>query len=210
MNKMFEKALIIIVIILVIGFLIKRKLPFWIGGIGEGFVTKKLLQLDPTHYKVLNDLLLPSKGSLDVTQIDHIVVSNYGIFCIETKSYQGWIFGNANQEYWTQVIYHYKKRFYNPLRQNYAHVKAIEELVMPRYHEVQIISLVAFPDADKLKISGTDFVGYARDVVRKIQSFVNPIITDSERDEIYKILINANIQDKEVRKLHDKGVKKLK
>lgn len=207
---MFEKALIIIVIILVIGFLIKRKLPFWIGGIGEGFVTKKLLQLDPTHYKVLNDLLLPSKGSLDVTQIDHIVVSNYGIFCIETKSYQGWIFGNANQEYWTQVIYHYKKRFYNPLRQNYAHVKAIEELVMPRYHEVQIISLVAFPDADKLKISGTDFVGYARDVVRKIQSFVNPIITDSERDEIYKILINANIQDKEVRKLHDKGVKKLK
>jgi hypothetical protein len=207
---MFEGALIILVIILVISFLIKRKLPFWIGQGGENFVTRKFLGLDPSNYKVLSDLLLPYKGSLGVTQIDHVVVSNYGIFCIETKARSGWIFGNANQEYWTQVIYHYKKRFYNPLRQNYAHVKAIEELIKLKYPKIKIISLVAFPDADKLKISGTDSVGYAGDIVRKIQSFVSPIITNSERDEIYKILVDADIQDREVRRLHDKGVKKLK
>lgn len=191
-------------------FFVKRKLPYWIGRGGEKFVTKKLLQLDATHYKALNDLLLPSNGILNTTQIDHVVVSNYGIFCIETKAYQGWIFGNVNQEYWTQVIFRHKERFYNPLRQNYAHVKAVEELVKSKYSKAQIFSLVAFPDADKLKISGTDSVGFVRDVVRKIERFTNVIFSDTERDEIYEILMKANILDKEVRKLHDQGARELK
>lgn len=191
-------------------FLIKWRLPYFIGRGGEKFVTKKLLQLDSTNYKVLNDLLLPSNGRLDTTQIDHVVVSNYGIFCIETKAYQGWIFGEANQEYWTQVIYRHKERFYNPLRQNYAHVKAVEELIKLKYPEARVFSLVAFPDADKLKITGTDSVGFAYDVVKRIGSFSNIIFSDTERDEICEILTNANIADKEARKLHNQGARELK
>lgn len=190
--------------------LMKWKLPVWIGRSGEKFVSKKLHQLDPAHYKVLNDLLLPSRGNLNTTQIDHVVVSNYGIFCIETKAYSGWIFGDAYQEYWTQVIYHYKKRFYNPLRQNYAHVKAIEDLIGPQHLKANVVSLVAFPDADKLKISGTDSVGYTRDAVRKIKSFTNAIFSDTERDGIYELLVRANILNKEVRKWHNRGVRELK
>lgn len=201
---------LVAIVIVCVALLIRRKLSFWIGWRGEKFVTKKLLQLDKTHYMVLNDLLLPSYGNLSTTQIDHVVVSNYGIFCIETKAYSGWIFGDANQEYWTQVIFYYKKRFYNPLRQNYAHVKAIENLTRPRYPKIPIISLIVFPDADKLKISGTDLVGYTRDVIRKIKGFTNPIFSDAERDEIYEILVRTNILDKEARKLHNKGVKELK
>ncbi len=199
-----------IIVATAVALFVKWKLPYWIGRGGEKFVTKKLLQLDAIHYKVLNDLLLPSSGSLDTTQIDHVVVSNYGIFCIETKAYQGWIFGNANQENWTQVIFRHKEKFYNPLRQNYAHVKAVEELVKSKYSKAQIFSLVAFPDADKLKISGTDSVGFARDVVRKIESFTNFIFSDTERDEICEILTKANIIDKEARKLHDQGARELK
>jgi len=187
-----------------------EKSPYWIGRRGEKFVTKKLLQLDPAHFRVLNDVLLPSNGSLNTTQIDHIVVSNYGIFCIETKAYQGWIFGDASQEYWTQVIYQYKERFYNPLRQNYAHIKAVEKLIMSKYPKTRVFSLVAFPDADKLKISGTDSVGYACDVVKKIESFTNIIFSDTERDEICEILIKSNILDKDARKLHNKGARELK
>ena len=75
---------------------------------------------------------------------------------------------------------------------------------------MQILSFVAFPDAKKLKISGTDSVGYARDIVRKIKDYRTQIFTDTERDEIFDILVNANIQDKKERKLHNKGVKSLK
>ena len=204
-------SLIILTIILFgIAIFVKWKLPVWIGRSGEKFVSRKLHQLDPTHYVVLNDLMLPSDGNSTATQIDHIVISNFGIFCIEKKSYKGWIFGNANQEYWTQVIYRFKDRFYNPLRQNFAHVKAIENLLGTQRIKSPIISLVAFPDADKLKISGTDSVGYARDVVRKIESHTAAIYSDSERDEIFNLLTSANIVDKNLRKLHNKEVRELK
>lgn len=200
--------ILIILVILVI--IVKIKEPGLKGWAGESFVSRQLSHLNPAHYKILDNLLLPSLGSLDSTQIDHIVVSNFGIFCIETKAYSGWIFGSANQEYWTQVIYHYKKRFYNPLHQNYAHVKAIEELVMPRFPTAKIISFIAFPKAGRLQVSGTDSVGYARDVVRKIKSFTYVILSDAQRDEICEILTNANIQNKEVRKIHNRGVRDLK
>lgn len=190
--------------------IIKIKLPYLKGLIGEKFVSRKLFNLDPAHYKVLDDLLLPSDGNLNMTQLDHVVISNYGIFCIETKSYKGWIFGNANDKYWTQVIYKHKERFYNPLRQNYAHTKAVEELIKSKYPKAQILSFVVFTIAGKLKISGTDSVGYARDIVRKIKNYKTQIFTDVERDEIFNILMNANIQDKESRKLHNEGVRDLK
>lgn len=198
------------IIAVCVALFIKWKLPVWIGRSGEKFVSRKLHQLDSAHYKILNDVMLPSRGNSAATQIDHIVVSNYGIFCIETKAYKGWIFGSANQEQWTQVIFHYKERFYNPLRQNFAHVKAIEDLLGQQRLKKPIISLVAFPDAGKLKISGTDSVGYARDVVRKIESYTEPVFSDAERDEICDLLARANIIDKEARKLHNREVRDLK
>jgi Nuclease-related domain len=152
--------------------LLKWKLPGWIAGLigrrGEEFVSGVLSNLDPLKYTVLNDLMLPSEGSIGTTQIDHVVVSNYGIFVVETKSYTGWIFGNAYQPYWTQVIYRHRERFFNPLRQNYTHIKAVEALIWPILPTVRAIGYVAFPDAGKLQISGTDAVGHARDVLQRI------------------------------------------
>lgn len=200
------KFWILLIALFVFFFWVKLKFPQWIGRMGEGFVNRKLFKFDPAHYKVLSDLLLPSSGNLATTQIDHVVVSNFGIFCIETKSYKGWIFGSANQEKWTQVIYRNKYRFFNPLRQNYAHMKAIEGLIKAKYPKAQIYSLVAFPYAGKLKISGTDCVGCTRDVMAKIETYNTQIFNDSERDEIYNILANANIQNKEARKLHIREV----
>lgn len=205
-----NSLILITIVFLGIAIFIKWKLPVWIGRSGERFVSRKLHKLDPAHYRILNDLMLPSKGNSSATQIDHAVVSNYGIFCIETKAYKGWIFGNANQEYWTQVIYRYKERFYNPLRQNFAHAKAIENLLGPQRLKAPIISLVAFPNAGKLKISGTDQVGYTRDVVRKIKSYTGVVYSDAERDEIFDLLMRANIIDKEARKLHNREVLELK
>lgn len=179
------------------------------GAGGERFIRSKLNRLDPDHYIILNDLMIPSSGNSATTQIDHIVVSNYGIFVIETKDYDGWIFGNAKQEYWTRVIYKYKDRIRNPLWQNYGHVKAVENLLNNTGIKVPIIPFVAFPVTDKLKISGTDCVGCGRDLINKILSFKQEVITNAERDKITSILEEANIEDKEARKQHIKNVKEL-
>jgi len=197
------------IIAIFIAIFIKWKLPVWIGRLGENFVDQKLNELDPNKYKILKDIMLQSDGSSSATQIDHIVVSNYGIFCIETKAYQGWIFGNAHDQYWTQVIYKHKVRFYNPLRQNYAHLKSVEKL-LGQLLKGQIKSFVAFPDAGKIKITGTDSVGHAKDIVYKIKGFQIEIYTDDERDKIIDIINAANIVDYKKRRIHNKELKSLK
>jgi len=96
------------------------------GRFGEAVVSVGALKrLDPKVYRVFNDLIFPRPDGKGTTQIDHVVVSPFGIFVIETKNYAGWIFGDESSRYWTQVIYGRKSRFQNPLHQNALHVRAL-------------------------------------------------------------------------------------
>lgn len=95
------------------------------GWLGESFgaLAQKLL-LDQTVYFPLNNITLQTAHG--TTQIDHVVVSKYGIFVIEAKNMDGWIFGDAKCAQWTQSLYGKKFRFQNPLHQNYRHTKALQ------------------------------------------------------------------------------------
>jgi hypothetical protein len=88
----------------------------------------------------LHDVYLPYPGG--VTQIDHVALAGSAIVVIETKNYEGRIFGREREASWT-VAYnrHSKHRFQNPLRQNYAHVEAVKAVVGP---EVDVIGMVVF------------------------------------------------------------------
>lgn len=93
------------------------------GKVGEKVVAGKLDHLPKDQYWVLNNVTIPTpKGS---SQIDHLVVSVYGIFVIETKNYNGWIYGGEHAEYWTQNICGNKYQLYNPILQNAGHVRAL-------------------------------------------------------------------------------------
>ncbi|WP_169392928.1 MULTISPECIES: nuclease-related domain-containing protein [Psychrobacter] len=99
------------------------------GRIGELIVSVATwVMLNRRHYLRLNNVTLPlSDGG--TTQIDHIIVSSFGIFVIETKNYKGWIFGQERDAKWTQMIMGRKYQFQNPLRQNYLHMKTLSELL---------------------------------------------------------------------------------
>lgn len=99
------------------------------GARGERRVHNALSSvLDENEYLVFSDLILPVAGG--TTQVDHLVLSRFGIFVIETKNMSGWIFGSADRQNWTQVQKGGKRcRFQNPLRQNHAHVKAVESIL---------------------------------------------------------------------------------
>jgi hypothetical protein len=84
-------------------FILKLKYPEIKGAIGERYVNNALSKLGP-QYKVLHDLYVPNRKG-GTAQVDHVVTSPYGIFVIETKHYNGWIFGDENPKKWTQVIY---------------------------------------------------------------------------------------------------------
>ena len=200
---------IILVAVVLIIVAIWRPSKF-VGKTGEGFVGGRLNQLDSGSYKVLNDILLPFIGYFKNVQIDHIVVSNFGIFCLETKSFSGRIFGRATDKYWTQSLGLRSYRFYNPLRQNHAHLKALEALISSLQISAPVFSLVVFPNAEELKITGTNLAGHTGEIIDKIKSHHKQIISDEDRDIIYQAILENNIVDEKVRKEHAKAVKCIK
>ncbi len=103
--------------------------------------------LDEKTYRLIEDVTLPVGDG--TTQIDHLVVSRYGIFVIETKNMTGWIFGHPDHMRWTQVIYGDRYGFQNPIRQNYKHVKTVQELLC--LSRLQVIGAVAFVGDSEFK-----------------------------------------------------------
>lgn len=45
------------------------------------------------------------EDDLGMTQIDHIYISKFGIFVVETKNYKGWIYGKTHDKEWTKNVY---------------------------------------------------------------------------------------------------------
>ena len=80
---------------------------------GERKVFSVLKKL-PDEYYIWNDIVLQRNGYS--VQIDHIVISPYGIFVIETKNYKGWIYGNDDCDKWTKTYYGHKYHFNNPVK----------------------------------------------------------------------------------------------
>jgi hypothetical protein len=114
--------------------------------IGEAMVANTLERLSGLHV-LLNNVTLPTDNG--TTQIDHILITEAGLFIIETKHYTGWIFGTPTDAKWTQQIYRVKNRFQNPLHQNYGHLKAVQDLfTLP---ENTFAGVVVFTGSAELK-----------------------------------------------------------
>ncbi len=113
----------LLVSFIVLSLVVQWKMPIIKGKYGEWVVNSKLQKLGDA-YTVFHDVYIPN-GERGLTQVDHIVTSEYGVFVIETKHYSGWIFGDEYKPYWTQVIYKRKTKMHNPIRQNYGHVQAL-------------------------------------------------------------------------------------
>ena len=146
---MYLLALAIWIALLALVVLLKIKMPAWKGKYSENLVTGEISELS-SEYMVFNDLLFESNGRS--TQIDHVVVSPYGVFVIETKGYKGWIFGSEDSEYWTQTIYKSKHQFYNPIKQNEGHVRFLRYLLKNAI-EIPFVPIVVFNNAAELKVN---------------------------------------------------------
>lgn len=138
------------------------------GKVWELRVGSILKKLPVDRYKIINNLLLTSNGYS--MQIDHIVISIYGIFVIETKFYQGWIYGGKNSEYWTQNIYGNKYQLHNPIHQNQGHIRALKFLLKD-YGNIPFISIVAFSRQASLGIDAHSPVIYWDQIPRIINQF---------------------------------------
>lgn len=152
-------------------------LPKIKGRLGEANINFWIRRrLDQNLYHLILDLMLPTPDG--TTQIDHVIVSRYGIFVLETKTYKGWIYGAENEPQWTQVIYKHKERFQNPLRQNYKHLKTLSELTgIPMDY---FKSVVVFVGDSTFKTEIPANVVHVHNVIRHIKSHTALIIQDKQ------------------------------
>jgi restriction system protein len=96
----------------------------WFGELQVNWAIKALLR--GGEYHATADVTLPTQDR--TAQIDHVIVSKYGIFVIETKNRNGRIYGKEHERNWTQKLHpRHSQSFPNPLHQNYGHVKVLAE-----------------------------------------------------------------------------------
>lgn len=147
------------------------------GWRGEAFVKRvSRRRLPAESYRPLHNVTLPTPDG--TTQIDHIFVSRFGIFVVETKNMSGWIFGGESQAQWTQTIYRRSFKFQNPLRQNFKHVKAVQAASHVPYDAIH--SVIVFVGRSTFKSSMPRNVTRRGDCFTYIESFRNPVLTNSE------------------------------
>ena len=157
------------------------KSPWFKGLVGEWIVNLcAALFLPSKRYVRFHNVTLPTLDG--TTQIDHIFVSRFGVFVVETKNMTGWIFGSERQRQWTQKIFKQSFKFQNPLRQNYKHAKVLEtELKIPAD---TIHSVVVFIGGATFKTEMPDNVTYIHELVSYIKSFKTHVFSCSEVDLI--------------------------
>ena len=221
---LFIKSMIAIVIMAVLSAGIKIIKPKIKGKAGEATVAMLLKRLSSEDYIVLNNIMLDVSGvegaNINTSQIDHVVVSKYGIFSIETKNYTGWITGYENSANWTQTIYKTKNQFMNPIKQNYGHVKALEALLnnnMSRCDlsdgdRLPIHPIVAFPGDATLKVNAekSDVV-YWSQLVPTIKKYsTEEVITRDQMFLIADLISEYNIDSEEKRKEHVQNIREEK
>jgi restriction system protein len=123
----------------------------WSGEFKTKFINSFFLS---EGYRVFNNLIIQTK--LGSTQIDHVIVSKYGLFAVETKDVTGWIYGNSDQDQWTKILFNKRYKLQNPLRQNYRHTKALSEFLGIDHDKIH--SLVIFWGDCELKTQMPDNV----------------------------------------------------
>jgi len=196
--------LILIIIIIAIIFTIIIRNPKYKGKIGELKTYKELLRLN-IEYLILNDVLIRNTNS-HTSQIDHIVLSKYGVFVIETKNYTGWIFGNYKADKWTKVFYSNKYYFLNPLKQNAGHIYALKQL-LSSYTTIPYFSIIVFTNNSVFKnvVSNVPVIHVSELYDEIIKTSSKTCISSNELIDIKNIIINHNIASKEnnIEHIHD-------
>ncbi len=207
------------------------------GDYGE-FTASSILKALPSNYHVMNDILLqqgiqkrpyrpdiygPSKWEVKTikgrayemvpmsTQLDHLIVSPFGLFIIETKNHKGFIYGDDNGQVWTQVLgmgaHHFT--FHNPVFQNETHLRELSKQI--KISRKYMTGMIVFtnPDANLSNVR-SHFCYTLDNLYGAIMAYDKRLWTDNFNE---KIILNIEKNDTNgylKAKEHEKYVQDIK
>ncbi|PAD67166.1 NERD nuclease [Bacillus sp. 7586-K] len=191
--------------------------PNRIGDIGEYKINIQLDQL-PKDSKYLSDILIPNlKSKSGYSQIDHIVFTPYAVFIIETKNYQGTIYGGKDRKTWSV---NGKYQMMNPFHQNYGHISALKTIA--EIDSSNIVSMISFTkrctfkvDLELRKIQSNELIVYDIELSEFISRKLNvlklqnssPVYSEDDIEGLYQRILKTNITDNEIRERHVQALK---
>ncbi len=99
------------------------------GEFASEYVLNNMALTDLSYIRTIHNVYLDNNGM--TTEIDVIAITEKGIFVLESKNYSGWIFGSYDSQKWTQSLQNGEKNtFYNPIKQNEAHIKKLAKFLV--------------------------------------------------------------------------------
>ena len=122
----------------------------WSGRRGEKLTERELkyVKLFGRKGKTLRNVYIP-KDNGETSEIDVMYITQKGIFVFESKNYSGWIFGSQEDRKWMQILKDVARfPFYNPIKQNVNHIKALWRFINVN---VPSIPIIAFSERCELK-----------------------------------------------------------
>jgi len=161
----------------------------------ENEVSNRLNHIDGQSYVVFNNLVIRSEGNTAHTEIDHVIVSPYGIFSVETKSHQGHIYGYSKNMMWKQYLGNQSYPIYNPYKQNFKHSKALQNVLY-----------VVFPNARKVMVDGNLVDSTIEAIINKISKLNVRVYSQEECDRMISTLSYASGKRDRLREVHNEEV----
>lgn len=186
------------------------------GQFGE-YLTEYVLSKADGYNRILNNLYIPTSYG-KTTEIDLVMVHEKGIFVFESKNYSGWIFGRAENKYWTQCLPNKEKyRFYNPILQNRTHINALSRIL--KIDKSNFMSFIIFSKRCELKKIPNNTPEYMiikrNDLRCKLKNITNSYGTKNkfEKKQIDKIadeLKKFTNVSKEIKEKHIEDIEKIR
>ena len=152
----------------------------------EDYVNRSLSGLGP-RYIIFSNLIVDKSGYVKTAEIDHTIISLYGIFCVETKSHVGSIYGSVAKLVWKQYLHGKEYPFYNPKFQNNNHARVLSRILGEKLKS-KVHTYVVFPNADKVKVNSPSVFMNTKDIITAIDAHQTLIYSFQELSDIAYLL----------------------
>ena len=165
------------------------------GAYGEMAVNvQTMLELPPDIYHLYHNVILPH--GTKTTQIDHLIVSVYSVFILETKNWAGYIIARPGDHNWIQLQSNGQRRsFHNPVEQNDYHRQAVAQLLKPLNIPATILCpIVVLTGNTKFAGSLPPSTLFLKDLIAHITCFQNPVISLDEKQRLREAIDSARVK----------------
>lgn len=181
----------VLVLILVWGIILQ--LPKTRGWAFEKTVAAVLSRLPGKDYIVINNLFFRSGRT--TCQIDHLVISRYGIFVIEAKNYLGVISGDGRNKMLKRKVLGMNYKTRNPIDQNDWHVTyLLDHFPIIRDHREALVPMVVFNFSSFPRIKNAPCpVCKIQGLLKTIRSYKTFTLS---RELVYRIMEEIQIQNR--------------